>query len=119
MKQLTAKIPTRLVLLLVVGVAAVSISACGRTTLHGVTQDQLSAGAEPYFNVGSVTYQIQISRQLNPFDNEDVQYFAGALAGSRSEGDRQPGDREAGEWQRGHSPRARLTVQPDSDPSHS
>jgi len=76
-KHLTAKIPLRLVLLLAVGLVAVSISACGRTTLTGVSQDALSSGAEPYFNLGSVTYQVQISRQLNPFDSEDVQYLAG------------------------------------------
>lgn len=77
MKLPTAKIPLRLVLLLAVGVLAIGLSACGRTTLTGVSQDELSAGAEPYFNVGSVTYQVQISRQLNPFDSEDVQYLAG------------------------------------------
>ncbi len=63
-------------------VAALSfaLAGCGvehRTILTGVTQDQLSAGAEPYFNVGPITYQIQVSRQLNPFDNYDVQYLSG------------------------------------------
>jgi len=67
----------RLVLVLAVGALAVALGGCGRTTLTGVSQDQLSAGTEPYFNVGGVTYQIQISRQLNPFGSEDVQYLAG------------------------------------------
>jgi hypothetical protein len=70
----------RLPLLLVVGALAVGISGCGvdkRTTETGVSQDELSAGAEPYFNVGPVTYQVQVSRQLNPFDPIDVEFLAG------------------------------------------
>jgi hypothetical protein len=61
-------------------VLAAVIAGCGvehRTVLSGVTQDELSAGGEPYFNAGPVTYQIQVSRQLNPFDSDDVQYLAG------------------------------------------
>jgi len=64
-------------LALTVGLLAIGLGGCGRTTLTGVTQDQLSAGLEPYFNVGAITYQVQVSRQLNPFDDEDVQYLAG------------------------------------------
>lgn len=77
MKLLTSKRTLRLVLVLAVGASAIALGGCARTTLTGVSQDQLSAGTEPYFNVGGVTYQIQISRQLNPFDSEDVQYLAG------------------------------------------
>ncbi|HET9074996.1 MAG TPA: hypothetical protein VFN48_10485 [Solirubrobacteraceae bacterium] len=59
--------------------AALLLSGCsltGRTVLGGITQNQLSAGVEPYFNVGGVTYQIQESRQLNPYSN-DVEFFSG------------------------------------------
>lgn len=77
MKLLTSKHTLRLVLVLTVGALAITLGGCGRTTLTGVSQDQLSAGTEPYFNVGGVTYQVQISRQLNPFGSEDVQYLAG------------------------------------------
>jgi hypothetical protein len=65
---------------------ALALSGCsltGRKTLTGVSQADLSAGGEPYFNVGGVTYQVEESRALNPFDNEDVQYFAG-LKGAQS-----------------------------------
>lgn len=75
-----AKSPRKLASLAAVAALAVAVSGCGvehRTVLTGVTQDQLSSGAEPYFNVGPVTYQVQVSRQLNPFDNDDVQYLAG------------------------------------------
>jgi hypothetical protein len=48
-----------------------------RGTLHAdVTQQDLSAGNEPYFVQGGITYQIQESRALNPF-SDDVEYFAG------------------------------------------
>ena len=73
---LTAK-RSRFPLLLALGVLAIGLSGCGRTTLTGVSQDELSAGGEPYFNLGNVTYQVQISRQLNPYDSVDVQYLAG------------------------------------------
>ena len=44
--------------------------------LGGISQNQLSAGVEPYFDVGGITYQIQESRQLNPYSN-DVEFFTG------------------------------------------
>lgn len=77
----------RLPALLVAAVAcALLASGCasltGRQTLTGVSQDELSAGGEPYFNVGPVTYQIQSSRELNPYQPDDVQYFAG-LSGAQ------------------------------------
>jgi hypothetical protein len=70
----------RLPLLLAVAALAVGVSGCGvehRTNATGVSQDELSAGNEPYFDVGPVTYQVQVSRQLNPFDSADVQYLSG------------------------------------------
>ena len=77
MKLLPAKNTLRLALVLTAAALAITLGGCGRTTLTGVSQDQLSAGLQPYFNVGDVTYQVQISRQLNPFGAEDVQYLAG------------------------------------------
>lgn len=80
MKLALNKNTLRLPLLLAAAALALGISGCGldhRTTETGVSQNELSAGGEPYFNVGPVTYQIQVSRQINPFDPVDVQYFAG------------------------------------------
>ena len=76
-KLLPSRHTLLLVLVLTAGVLAIALGGCGRTTLTGVSQDELSAGGEPYFNLGNVTYQIEISRQLNPFGVEDVQYLAG------------------------------------------
>jgi hypothetical protein len=78
---LLKKRPLRLPLLLAVGVLALGLSGCGLAGRPAkpanVTQDELSNGAEPYFWTGPITYQVQISRQLNPFDSYDVQYLSG------------------------------------------
>ena len=61
----------RLLAVLAVAVAAVGFSACGnkeKETTFGATE-----GA--YLNVGNLTYQVQISRLLNPNDNEDRAYL--------------------------------------------
>lgn len=63
--------PRRLLAVLAVAVAAVGFSACGnkeKETTFGHTE-----GA--YLNVGNLTYQVQISRLLNPNDNEDKAYL--------------------------------------------
>ncbi len=70
----------RLTVLLAVGLLAVGVGGCGfehRTDQTDVSADELAAGGEPYFWVGPVTYQVQLSRQLNPFDPIDVEYLAG------------------------------------------
>jgi hypothetical protein len=68
-------------LLLAVGALAVGVSGCGFTHREakptGVSQQELSNGAEPYFWTGPITYQVQVSRQLNPFDSYDVEYLSG------------------------------------------
>lgn len=75
-----AKRTLRLSLLLVAAVLMVGLGGCGvehRATHTDVTQDDLEAGNEPYFNVGQVTYQVQLARVLNPFTTDDVPYLAG------------------------------------------
>ncbi len=66
----------------VLAAVALSLGGCGSLTGRpvrptNISQDELSAGPEPYFWAGPVTYQVQISRELNPFDVADVPYFAG------------------------------------------
>ncbi len=70
----------RLPMLLAVGALALGLAGCGlehRTNAADVSQDDLSAGGEPYFFDAGVTYQVQISRQLNPYNPIDVQYLSG------------------------------------------
>jgi hypothetical protein len=70
----------RVTALLAVVTVALLLSGCSlsqRGSIQkNVSQDDLSAGNEPYFDVGDLTFQIQDSRQLNPF-SDDVEYFAG------------------------------------------
>ncbi|HET9093496.1 MAG TPA: hypothetical protein VFN36_00305 [Solirubrobacteraceae bacterium] len=78
MKALRDKRSFRSLSLLVAAALAVGLSGCGRPVHpNGVSQGELSDGAEPYFWTGAVTYQVQISRQLNPYDTYDVQYLSG------------------------------------------
>ncbi len=76
----TKRLP-RVAQLLLAGVVAVGVSGCAISTRparpHNVTAVELANGAEPYFWSGPVTYQVQVSRQLNPFNYSDVQYLAG------------------------------------------
>jgi hypothetical protein len=69
-----------LTFLLVAAVLGASLSGCAldrRKKIYDVTEQEIAAGGEPYFFAGPITYQVQISRQLNPFSTEDVQYLAG------------------------------------------
>ncbi len=83
MKLASSKKIPRAALLAATAAIAVGVSGCGqnafdhRTTLHNVTESQIADGGEEYFNQGGITYQVEISRQLNPFSTEDVQYLAG------------------------------------------
>jgi hypothetical protein len=61
--------------------ASLGIAACGlgdkQSHPTSVTAAELDAGNEPYIYAGRVTYQVQISRALNPFATEDSQYLVG------------------------------------------
>jgi hypothetical protein len=73
--------------------AAVSLGACGdaHTRVTTGTYAGESGANAPYLNVGPLTYQVQISRQLNPFEVEDAAYLEGLSPAARK---LQPGE----EW---------------------
>jgi hypothetical protein len=58
---------------------ALGIAACGQTSQPPST---LNNGV--YVDAGPITYQLQISRELNPYATEDRQYLAGLPAGTTS-----------------------------------
>jgi hypothetical protein len=75
MRRLSMK--TSLVLLAVL--AAFALGACGESHTR-VTTGTYSGGSgknAPYLNVGPLVYQVQISRELNPYDTEDSSYLLG------------------------------------------
>jgi hypothetical protein len=72
-------VSSRLVTLMLVALAAVTLGACGnkeKVTLHGDTEGV-------YIDVGGLKYQVQISRLLNPTDREDSGYLVDLPAGQQ------------------------------------
>ncbi|MGD1055983.1 MAG: hypothetical protein ABR992_01070 [Solirubrobacteraceae bacterium] len=80
--------PIVLALFVVLGV-----SACGdsHTKVTTGTYAGEAGKAAPYLNVGPLLYQVQVSRQLNPANEEDASYLQGLSATERQLG---PGE----EW---------------------
>lgn len=56
---------------------AIGLAACGQ---ENQPTSLLNNGV--YINAGQITYQLQVSRELNPFTVEDRQYLAGLPAGT-------------------------------------
>src|SRR6476646_6126582 len=65
--------------------AALTLAACGdsHTKVTTGTYAGESGKNAPYLNVGPLVYQVQLSRQLNPYDPEDAQYLSGLTAEQR------------------------------------
>jgi hypothetical protein len=75
------KLPLVLPALMVV----LALSACGQAHTRittGTYAGEGGAGA-PYLYVGPLIYQVQVSRQLNPFNAEDAAYLQGVPAAQR------------------------------------
>ena len=71
---------SRLILLVLVALAAVSLSACGKR--HFPVHSAESEGI--YLDLDSLKYQVQVSRELNPSDREDRAYLAGLAKSDRT-----------------------------------
>jgi hypothetical protein len=76
------KLPPIVLALLV----ALGVSACGdsHTKVTTGTYAGEAGKAAPYLNVGPLLYQVQISRQLNPANQEDASYLQGLSASERT-----------------------------------
>jgi hypothetical protein len=66
--------------------AALALPGCGdsHTRVSTGTYAGESGANAPYLNVGSLVYEVQLSRQLNPFDTEDASYLAGLNPAQRA-----------------------------------
>jgi hypothetical protein len=62
-----------------VAALALGLAACGRT---GHPSSEENNGV--YVNAGPVTYQLEVSRELNQYSTEDSQYIKGLPAGTTS-----------------------------------
>jgi hypothetical protein len=73
--------------------AVLALGACGDAHTRVTTGTYAGASGKnaPYLDVGPLIYQVQISRQLNPYDVEDAAYLKG-VAPAQSQ--LQPGE----EW---------------------
>lgn len=82
------KNPRRLLTALSALVLAVGVSACGNKVAHPHSEPDVDGSASSgfYVDAGSpaVTYQVQISRELNPYDTEDKTYLQGVSAANLS-----------------------------------
>ncbi|HEV7585425.1 MAG TPA: hypothetical protein VGO14_06560 [Solirubrobacteraceae bacterium] len=69
------KLPSVAVALL----AILALGACGdsHTKVTTGTYAGESGANAPYLDVGPLVYEVQLSRQLNPFDTEDAAYLRG------------------------------------------
>src|SRR5271154_5949032 len=75
------KLPLALPFLL----AVLLLSGCGdsHTRVTTGTYAGESGANAPYLNVGSLIYEIQLSRQLNPANSEDAAYLQGLTPAER------------------------------------
>jgi hypothetical protein len=79
--------------LLSAALAVLALGACGdsHTRVTTGTYAGESGKNAPYLNVGPLVYEVQISRELNPYNNEDAGYLQGVPLAARRLG---PGE----EW---------------------
>lgn len=56
--------------------AALGVAACGNEPAHPTVADNEGF----YVDAGPITYQVQLSRQLNPYTLEDSEYLKGVTA---------------------------------------
>jgi len=77
--------PRKPLIALVVLLAALALSACGdsHTKVSTGTYAGESGQNAPYLDVGPLTYEVQLSRQLNPTNSEDSAYLKGLTPAQR------------------------------------
>ena len=79
------RLSRKTLLALLAVLAALALVACGDSHTR-VTTGTYAGGSgknAPYLNVGPLVYEVQISRELNPYDTEDSAYLAGLTPAQR------------------------------------
>ena len=71
--------PRKFSLVALAALALMAFAGCGdsHTRVTTGTYAGESGANAPYLNVGPLTYEVQLSRQLSPFDTEDAAYLEG------------------------------------------
>ncbi len=77
--------PRKTILAGLVVLAALALGACGDSHSRVTTGTYAGASGKnaPYLNVGPLVYEVQISRELNPYDTEDSAYLTGLTPAQR------------------------------------
>jgi hypothetical protein len=73
----------RLLAVAAVPVAVIGLAACGNKKSHPTIASagpEGSAASGFYLDAGPITYQLQVARQINPYDTEDHNYLQGVNA---------------------------------------
>jgi hypothetical protein len=79
--RLSAAVPARRFLTVICALClGVGVAACGHKEAHPTVADANNNGG--YVDAGPLTYQLQISRVLNPYATEDSQYLKGLPTGT-------------------------------------
>jgi hypothetical protein len=70
---------------LLAALAALALGACGDSHTRVTTGTYAGSSGKnaPYLNVGPLVYEVQISRELNPYDTEDSSYLLGLTPAQR------------------------------------
>lgn len=76
----------KLIALAAVIAAAAALTACGGSDERVTTGTYAGESGKnaPYLDVGELKYQVQISRQLNPWNAEDAAYLRGVPIGQQT-----------------------------------
>ncbi len=72
-------LPRKTTLAALAALAALALGACGEAHTRVTTGTYAGESGKnaPYLNVGPLIYEVQLSRQLNPYDTEDASYLVG------------------------------------------
>ncbi len=85
MSIVSSRLAPRLLLAGLAVAAMLVLGACGdsHTKTRGGTYAGESGANAPYLDVGPLVYEVQLSRELNPYDTEDSSYLVGLTPAQR------------------------------------
>jgi hypothetical protein len=77
--------PRKVGLLAATALAVVALGACGESHTRVTTGTYAGASGKnaPYLDVGPLSYEVQLSRELNPYNTEDSSYLTGLTPAQR------------------------------------
>jgi hypothetical protein len=79
------RLPRKAALLALALLVALALGACGESHTRVTTGTYAGSSGKnaPYLNVGPLVYEVQLSRELNPYNTEDASYLTGLTPAQR------------------------------------